>query len=460
MDKRVSDKISKEKKIGLFAATAIVLGNIVGVMIFLTPSTVAKHLPWNGWFMLAWAVGGILALLGALAMGELGAMFPKAGGDYIYIREAYGEKTSFLSGWTSVVITFPGSIAAMAVGICVYQAPELFGAGLRNIAFNQNFGSWYFAVTWSQILAIGLVMLITTVNHLGTRFTAKVQTFIMATPIILMLIAGVAAFFISPAGLAPKAAVSTSGNPLMGFFPALVPIFFAYAGWNVITYIGGEIKNPGKNIPYSLIIGTLLSIGLYLLVLLVFLKGVSASAMPGLPFVPGTAVGRLFGPKAASLLTIVIALAVMGSLNATILAGARISYAMAGHGLAIDPLKKKSKRFGTPVTALWVQAALASILILSGRFEQLIGYTVMVMLIFSTITVGAVIILRIKKPNLKRPYKSWGYPITPIIFMIFSIFVIGFLFYGAQTRTQALWGVAITLLGLPVFYLLKNRSKT
>lgn len=448
-----------KKKLGLIAAVAVVLGNIVGVMIFLTPAQVGQLLPWDGWFLAAFAVGGVLALLGALCLGELGAMLPEAGGDYIYIREAYGDTLSFLSGWTSVVITFPGSIAAMAVGLSFFQGPALFGPEVQGNALYLDLGAYYFAVSWAQILGLGIILVLTTVNHVGLILTGWVQTAITSAPALLLTTAFVASFFVIPSGPTPAAVVSLDANPWLGLFPALVPIFFAYAGWNVTTYIGGEISDPGRNIPRSLIIGTSLAVALYLAVCWVFLKGVPAAAMPGVPFVPAVAVGRLFGPWSAHLVTLVIALAVLGSLNATILAGGRISYAMAGRGVALPSLGRLSPRLGTPAVALWVQATLAMLLVLTGRFEELVNYVVVVMLVFSSIAVLAVIILRFRLPDKPRPYRAWGYPVTPALFVIFSLAVVVFLLARDKSRAEALWGLVITLLGLPAYALVVWRGR-
>jgi len=447
------------RKIGPAAAISIVLGNILGVMIFLTPAEVAKHLPWDGWFLAAWALGGALALMGALCLGELGAMLPEAGGDYVYIRKAYGETLSFLSGWTSVVITFPGSIAALAVGLCFYQGAEVFGPAIREPALSVVLGGWTYELSWAQLLGLGVIALLTAINHLGVRLTGWAQTAIIALPILLMVAAGAAAPFVEPSGPMPEPVVATDASPWLGLFPALVPIFFAYAGWNATTYIGGEIRQPGRNIPRSLIVGTALAVGLYMLICGVFLRAVPAAAMPGVSFVPAVALGRLFGPWAGSLVSFVIALAVLGSLNATVLAGGRISLAMARHGLGFSSLRRRSARFQTPAAALWVQAALAMVLVLSGRFEQLIAYVVVVMLIFSSIAAAAVIVLRVRHPELDRPYRTWGYPFTPALFAAFNLAVVAFLLYGEESRLEAVWGLFITLLGLPIFWWMRQRRR-
>lgn len=455
----MTDAPDSKRKLGLTAAVAVVLGNIVGVMIFLTPAQVGQLLPWDGWFMAAWALGGVLALLGALCLGELGAMLPEAGGDYVYIREAYGDTLSFLSGWTSVVVTFPGSIAAMAVGLCFFQGPALFGPAVQTQALYLDFGASYYAVSWAQVLGLGVILLLTAVNHVGLTLTGWLQTAITVTPAALLSAAFVASFFVTPSGPEPQAVVSLAGSPWLGLFPALVPIFFAYAGWNVTTYIGGEIHDPGKNIPRSLLVGTGLAVALYLALAWVFLKGVPAAAMPGVPFVPSVALGRLFGPWSAHLVTLVIALAVLGSLNATILAGGRISYAMAGRGVAFASLGRLSPRLGTPAVALWVQAALAMLLVLTGRFEELVNYVVVVMLVFSSIAVLAVIVLRVRRPDLPRPYRAWGYPVTPALFVLFSLAVVVFLLAREKSRTEALWGLLIALLGLPAYALVRWRGR-
>ena len=443
------------QKLGLIAATAVVLGNIVGVMIFLTPAQAAVHLPWDSWYLVAWALGGIIALLGALSLGELGAMMPMAGGDYIYIREAFGERTAFLSGWTSVTITFPGSIAAMAVALCVYQAPALLGDWVRAPMFTASIGALHYTFTWAQLLGISVIVLLTVINHLGLKMTGWLQTAITSTPVLLMLAAGVAALFITTTYISTAVVPAPHQSPLLGLWPAVVPIFFAYAGWNVTTYIGSEIKDPGRNIPRSLIIGTSAAMGVYLIVNWVFLKGVSAAAMPHAGFVPETALSGLFGTWAAQLLVLVIALAVLGSLNATILAGARISYAMAGHGLAFSVLRHRSPRFGTPAAALWLQAGVAIVLVLSGRFDQLVTYVVGVMLVFSSVAVAAVIALRWRLPTMPRPYRTWGYPVTPSLYILFSgAVVVGLCF---QSLKEVVWGLLITALGFPLYEWLRWR---
>ncbi len=444
---------SSSRRIGLSAAIAIVLGNIVGVMIFLAPSEVAKHLPWDNWFLTAWVVGGGLALLGAISLAELGAMLPEAGGDYVFIREAYGETLSFLSGWTSAVITFPGSIAAMAAGLCAFQGSEVFGSRVNDIALSIELGGCCFGVTGAQLLAIVVILAFTTINHLGVCLASRIQTILTALPVFLLVLAAGIVVFIKPSGPLPQPVPATDGNPWLGLFPALIPVFFAYSGWNVITYLGGEIRNPARNIPCSLVVGTLLAVCLYLIICWTFLQGMPAASMAEVSFVPAVALGRLFGEGISWAINLFIAIAVLSSINTTVLAGARVSCAMSDNGLLFPCLKRLSSGSASPFAALWAQAAIAALLVLSGKSEQLVAYVVVVMLLFSSLAVGAVVVLRIRRPIAIRPYRVWGYPVTPIAYVVFSLLVVAYMLYEESSRTEAFWGMVITLLGLPVFWL-------
>lgn len=445
-----------KKRLGAVAATAVVLGNIVGVMIFLTQGSVAKHLPWDGWLLAAWALGGVLALLGSLCMAELGAMMPEAGGDYIYIREAFGERWAFLSGWTSIAITFPGSIAAMAVALCKFQISSWLGAWVNQAILSFALGSWSFSITWAQLMGIGLLLVLTWINVRGLGLSGHMQTVLTVLPLLLVMLAAVVSLFVTPSGTPPAAIDTSKMSPLSGLWPAIVLVFFAYAGWNATTYIGGEIKDPGRNLPLSLIVGTLLAMVVYLVITMMFLKAVPAASMPNAkPMVPFVALERLFGGWAGQGLNVVIALAVTGSLNATVMVGARISYAMAGHGLAFRGLHSRHPKTGTPARALWLQAFVASVLVLSGQFDALISYVSAVMLLFSSLAVGALLMLRRKLPTRERPYKVWLYPLTPLLYIGFSLSVVVGLCF--QSPWEVIIGIVITALGVPAYLWVSRR---
>lgn len=445
----------RTQRLGLVASMAVVLGNIVGVMIFLTQGTVAKHLPWDGWVLAAWGIGGVLALLGALCMAELGAMMPEAGGDYVFIREAFGNHSAFLSGWTSVIITFPGSIAAMAVAICAYQLSSFVGGWVNEPVF--ALGAAAFSIKWSQVLALLIIVGLTWINAAGIRLAGWVQTTVTILPILLMLVAGVAVWFVTPTGPLPPAVDTASLSPWSGLWPAIVPIFFAYAGWNATAYIGSEVENPGRNLPLSMILGTLIAMGIYLVVTLVFLKGIPAASMPNVKgLVPFAALHRLFGPWAGQALNAVIALAVLGSLNATLLVGARISYAIAKQYESLGELGKLHPTKGTPARALWLQAGIAIVLVLSGQFDALVKYVSGVMMVFSSLAVASLVVLRKKQPSRERPYKMWGAPWTPALYIAFCAAVlVGMLL---KSPKEVMWGALVTIAGIPVFAWLQKRS--
>jgi len=445
-------------RIGLPGAIAIVLGNVVGVAVFLTPPEVARHLPWNRWFLSAWALGAVPALVGALCMAELGAMLPRSGGDYAYIREAHGEPLAFLSGWTSTVITFPGSVAAMAVGLSAFQGAELFGPRILAPAFRAVVWGAGLQLSWAQVVALGIIVAFTALNQLGIAQVGRVQTALVALPVLGILIAGAAALIATPSEATLPAAVTTDGSPWKSLLPALVPVFFAYSGWNVITYVGDEIRDPARTIPRALAVGTLLAAGLYVLICWTLLQAVPAAAMPGLGSVPAYACSRLFGSWAGTLSTAVIGVAVLSSLNATILAGARVSRAMSLDGLAFSFLQRRGWRSRAPTRALWLQAGLSALLVVTGRFEQLLAYVVVVMLLSSSLSVAAVLVLRLRKPDIPRPYRVWGYPLTPTVYVLFCLLVVAFMILEERSRAEALWGMAITALGLPAFWWQRRAS--
>ncbi len=445
--------------IGLPGAVAIVLGNVVGVAVFLTPPEVARHLPWDQWFLFAWALGAAPALLGALCLAELGAMLPRAGGDYAYIREAYGDPLAFLSGWTSTVITFPGSVAALGVGLCVFQGAEFLGARVAEPAVEIVCWSTRLHLSWAQLMAMGTIVVFTAINQRGGKQVGWLQTALVAVPVLATLAAGAAALIATPGRTTLPAAVPTDGNPWSALLPALVPVFFAYSGWNVITYVGDEIRDPARTIPRALLLGTSVAAGLYVLICWTFLQAVPAAAMPGLASVPAEACSRLFGSWAARVSSAVIGVAVLSGLNATILAGARVSQAMSMHGLGFSFLRRRSPKSQAPVGALWLQALISTLWVMTGRFEQLLAYVVVVMLLSSCLTVGAVLVLRARRPRAHRPYRVWGGPLAPAMYLGFCLLVVVFMVVEETRRSQALWGMVITALGLPAYWWQRRRRR-
>ena len=392
---------------------------MLGIGIFIAPPDVAKQLHHPLTFLAMWALGGVSALCGALSVAELGAMRPSAGGDYPYLRLAYGPGIAFAAGWLQLLAIFPGSLATMAVGTAQFQLPVVLGdlfllperLGLpgTNVGF------------WSLVVIVGL----TALNHIGIVVSGRAQVFLTGVPVAILLLAclGVVVHEGTQGGAWSTAGeFHTPGASAAAL--AFLPVYFAYSGWNAAIFVGGEIRNPGRNLPRALVGGTLAVTLLYLLLCVGFL---SVFPMEKLAHAgeAGTAAARaLFGGFGVLAVTTLIVLAMLGSINGTVLTGSRIAYAMAKQGHCFSSAGRRSPRYGTPVVALWLQAAWSLVLVASGTFEELMNYASAAMLITGTLTVLAVIRLRRKMPDTFRPYRTWGYPVTPLLYAGSSVLVL------------------------------------
>jgi APA family basic amino acid/polyamine antiporter len=407
------------RSLGPLTAMSLVAGTMLGIGIFIAPPDVARHIDHPITFVLMWALGGVSALCGALCVAELGAMMPRAGGDYPYLRLAYGPGVAFAAGWLQLLAIFPGSLATMAVGTASYQLPVVLG-------------SWYpigdmlglvdmNPTLWAVIIIVGF----TALNHVGVVLSGMLQVLFTVVPLGVLLLASL---WVLGGGTETDGLTVTTAPSLPalgGAAAAFLSVYFAYSGWNAAIFVGGEIRDPVRNVPRSLVGGTLSVTVLYLLLCLGFLAvlGIDDLATAG---EAGSAVARrLFGATGEMTITVLIVLAMLGSINGCVLTGSRIGYAMAEHGDFTRTAATLHRRWGTPVVALWVQAAIGVLLVATHSFEHLIKYTSAAMLVTGTLTVMAVVILRRRLPDLPRPYKAWGYPVTPILYAASSVFVLG-----------------------------------
>lgn len=407
------------RSLGPLAAMSLVAGTMLGIGIFIAPPDVARHLDHPVTFVLMWALGGISALCGALCVAELGAMMPRAGGDYPYLRLSYGPGVAFAAGWLQLLAIFPGSLATMAVGTATYQLPVVLGGAYP---IGDMLGMPELTPTlWAVIIIVGF----TALNHIGIVLSGLLQIVFTLVPLGVLLVASlwVLGGGTSTDGLAVTTAPSMPA--LSGAAAAFLGVYFAYSGWNAAIFVGGEIRDPTRNVPRSLVGGTLGVTVLYLLLCLGFVAvlGMGDLATAG---EAGSAVARrLFGPVGEMTITVLIVLAMLGSINGCVLTGSRIGYAMAEHGDFTRSAATLHRRYGTPVVALWVQAGIGVLLVLTHSFEHLIKYTSAAMLVTGTLTVMTVMILRRRLPDMPRPYRAWGYPVTPILYAASSLFVLG-----------------------------------
>lgn len=402
---------------GPWPAMALVAGSMLGIGIFIAPGEVAAQLDHPGTFLAMWLLGGLSALAGALSIAELGAMMPRAGGDYPYLRLAYGPGFAFAAGWLQLLAIFPGSLATMAHGTAHFQLPVVLDG---YVDLPARLGLPIEPATfWAVAIIIGL----TALNHVGVIVSGRVQLALTGIPVVILLVTSLVVLATQGLGGAwadpgpmhtPKPDAAAA---------AFLPVYFAYSGWYAAIFIGGEIKNPAKAVPRALVVGTA---GVTLLYLIMCVGFLSVFDMPSLANVgeAGSAAAKaLFGPIGTIGVTVLIVLAMFGSINGTVLTGSRIGYAMAKHGHCVKAAGVLHAKYRTPVFALWMQAAIGIVLVATQSFEQLINYTVAAMLVTGTLTVLAVVILRRKMPDTVRPYRTWGYPLTPLVYAISSALV-------------------------------------
>lgn len=426
-------------------AVMIVVGNVVGVGIFTTTGFIAAELPDARLILGAWLLGGILTILGALAYGELGAAFPRAGGDYVYLREAYGPLAGFLVGWVGFFIINPGSIAALGLGLSEYllplvvRDPAAIGTGMKNG------------------VALGAILLFSLVNYGSLRWASRAQNLVSGLNLltmVLILIIG----FIWGSGRWQHLYYSAPQAAFGGLFgPAMVSVFFTYSGWFVAAYVASEMKQPQRTLPLALLTASLIVTVLYLLMNLFYLYALPVPAMAGMVDIARQAAGAVLGARASILFSIMIIFGILGSLNSVILTAPRIYFAMARDRLFPQFVGRVHHRFRTPHQAVAVQAAVSVIMVLAGTFYQLLAYTVFFMLLTSVATVAGLFVLRVQRPNLERPFKMWGYPVTPLLFIAAYAWVGVRLFL--YNPANALIGILIVLSGIPFYFFWKHKAQ-
>lgn len=440
--------------LGLGDATMLVVSSVIGVGIFLTPGQVATALPNAEFFLLAWLIGGLLSLAGALANAELGAMFPRAGGDYVYVREAYHPLAGFLVGWLSFFVVYAGTIATLAAGFAEGLAPSLDGA------FGSPDGSGRLGESGRIVIALLLIALSSWVNYRGVRSGA---TFNNATAwakiaaLAALIAAGWIAVVPAPRG-APAAGGGAIVPDLSAFGLALSPVLFTYLGWNAPIYVASEIREPGRNLPASLFLGLAVCTTLYLLLNLLYLRVLSIEGLAGLGTPAEVTAIALFGEFGGAIVAALILVSIAGCLNATILVGPRIAYAMALDGLFFTGTDRVHDRLRTPHFAILAQAIVAAGLVLAlRRFPSLLDYTTFAILLAAMASTSALYVLRLRRPELPRPYRAWGYPLVPAAYFLANAAIAGALLYGRPLECAVALGVTAT--GIPFLFVFSRRVR-
>ena len=422
--------------LGLKEAVTVLMGSIIGSGIFLTPRAIAQATPSPGVILLVWTVSGVLTLFGALAYAELGAMMPRSGGQYVYLREAFGPLWGFLFGWTLFLVIQTGSIAAVAVAFAEY--------------------SGYFvplSPALMKVVAILCILLLTAVNYVGVRRGGWIQN-IFTTLKVGALVALVVWGFGSRGGS------WTNFQPLWGgmshdglvraFGVAMVAALWSYDGWNNVGFVAEEIRDPQRNLPLALAFGTLGVILIYLSTNLVYMYTLSVSQIAQSQLVAADVARKLIGPAGGLAISAAVLVSTFGTVNGFILAGPRVYYAMAKDRLFFKRIGGIHGRFHTPAFSIVLQGVWAALLTLTGRFEQLFTYVIFASWLYYAMAVSAVIVLRRKRPDAPRPYKTWGYPVVPVLFVAIALWFV----YNTLTTDprDSLMGLVLVLLGLPAYF--------
>jgi APA family basic amino acid/polyamine antiporter len=416
---------------------------MVGAGIFLMGPYVARDAGSPAAFLGTWVLGGLVSLSGALSNGELGGLFPRSGGEYVYLREAYGPCLGFLSGWTTFWIAFPGSIAALAAGFGAAMA-EMTGASSPN-------------APW--VIGLVAILALTVLNTLGLRPGKWVQNTLSASKL-----AAFALLLVLGAGVSPVAPLSSShasGSGWTGIAVALVPAMFAYSGWNAATYIAGELRDPSRSLGRALAIGTLVCTALYVAVNLSYLRAMSLVELAGAVDPARVTALRLGGSRVAACLGPLVAVCILSSLQATIQVGPHLYRSMSADGVFFRWLGLTHARTRAPLAALGAQAAIACVELLSNRFDQLITLVMVPLIAFSMLTVAGVLVLRVRQPAAERPFRVPGYPVVPVLFLAVNGWVLwsvlahdtGDAFtIGGSHVPSAFVGIAIVATGIPAYF--------
>ena len=430
---------NKPRLLGFFTATSIVVANMIGTGIFTTTGFLAFDLGSPFTILLVWLVGGVLAICGALAYGELAAAMPRSGGEYHYLSRIYHPAIGFLSGWVSLIVGFSAPIAASAIA----------------------FGKYLFAVypvVSSTHAAVILVIIFSLLHLIDIRIGSYTQNFFAVLKVALILAFIVSGFILlseRELNLFPDSQdLRMTISPT--FAVALIFVSFSYSGWNAATYIGGEIKNPGRNLPRSLLLGVLIVMLLYLGLNLVFVLAVPMSALAGKVEVGHIVAKEIFGVRRGNLIAMLISLALVSSVSAMIMAGPRVYQAMGEDIPFFKILSIRTKR-ATPFSAIILQMIIAIIMILTATFKSLLYYIGFTLSIFASLTVLGVYIFRFKRPNDERPYRTLGYPVTPALFVLLSGWMV--IHTVIERPLESLAGIGTLFLGLMIYYITVYKAR-
>jgi len=462
-DDATSPEPTLVRGLGLLDSVLLLVGGIIGSSIFLTAKDIAQALPHPALFLLVWILGAGVSMCACFAFAELGSMFPDSGGQYVYLREAYGDLTAFLYGWMLFSVGNGGSIAALAVGAAAYLGSMIPAISQEHVVLTTA----GIAITRAQLVALALIAIVTTVNVVGLRRGTIFQNaatwakFIaMAAFVILGFAIGKGDWhhFTTPHGMLNGIGMNMGFSQMLSAFGvALIAVFWAYDGWVYITWVAGEVKEPRRNVPLAMVLGVLIVGVVYIAMNMTYVYALPLNQVAQHETIAQASAAVLFSPAAAMWLSALIALSVFGALACAVMSCARVYYAMALDGVFFHQMARVHPKWRTPAVALIGQSAWAAVLALSGRYDQLYTYVIYGMVLSYTLTVVGLFILRRRRPDIPRPYRCTGYPWLPALYVFMGA---AWTLNTVITRpAEAFWGTAIVLAGIPGYLYWKHAGK-
>lgn len=469
---------SFKQSLGLFDATMIVAGSMIGSGIFIVSADITRNVGSAGWLIAVWVITGFMTITAAVSYGELSGMFPKAGGQYVYLKEAFNPLAGFLYGWSFFAVIQTATIAAVGVAFARFTSYLIPEVGESHIIADLGFVK----ISAAQLLAIALIFFLTYTNTKGIKGGKIIQTTFTTAKLLALFGLIIFGFLLTKNSFwsanwstgfhSAKATIgenpaSIGWQPISGLVlvgavsAAMVGSIFSSDAWNNVTFIAGEIKNPKRNIGLALFLGTLIVTIIYVMTNLMYLNVLPLNEISTAPNdrVAVAASQHFFGSDGTLVIAVLIMVSTFGCNNGLILAGARVYYTMAKDGLFFKKTGELNK-FAVPEYALWIQAVVASLLCLSGKYGDLLTMVSFVVVIFYILTILGIFVLRKKKPDMERPYKAFGYPILPAIYIILAlVFCVGLVTASEQSTKYSMWGLVIALMGIPLYYFAVSQQK-
>jgi APA family basic amino acid/polyamine antiporter len=438
---------SLPRRLGMWSAVAVLVGSTIGSGIFRSPAGIADKLPGPLPLLAIWLTGGLFALCGALTLAEVASVFPRTGGVYVFIRESWGRLPAFLFGWSELVIIRAAALGAISTTFSEYL--------LRVLGHDPRVEPYS---TYVHYVAAAAILLTATFNYVGIKWGSLVQnvTTLAKTGAVLLIIILALVIGLPQTGGHFTPAVPPGSFSFGRFGLALVSVLWVYDGWADVSFVGGEVKDPERNLPRVLIYGTLIVIALYLLANLAYLAVLPVEEIRHSKLVAADVADRLMGTPGVVFVSIAVMISTFGTLNGSVMTGSRVLFAMAADGLLFKPIAKVDRKFQTPGVAIWLGATLGVVFVLAGTFEQLADTFVIAIVPFYALAVGAVFVLR-RRNGYQPPFRVPGYPVVPAIFIVATILLLGNAIIDPASRVATLAVLGVILLGIPIFFLTKTR---